>query len=302
MAALPTITSQDGPKITINAYLKDPLLVPTVVIDMMDQGFLADSILRRAGAADAGVIRFSESTPIYADSAVRIRAEMAEVPIAMGSLGSPNVAYTEDRSLSVVITDEDKRRSNIDKLAVRMMQVKNSLIQAWDGTFVSKVLSNASVNTFTAAGVWSGASYDIRNDILSAAKLIDTAVDAQGSTFGFQADTLVVNKNTKYDLLRSTQFQTPYVGNIASENLKYTGVLPQKLLDFDVTVVPTSILPNGTAILLQRNVTGFIADEIPLNATALYREEPKKLWRADVQRVSAIGIDQPKSACVITGI
>jgi len=127
-------------------------------------------------------------------------------------------------------------------------------------------------------------------------------LEADLATTKLQVDTLVVNKNTKYDLLRSTQFQTPYVGNIASENLKYTGVLPQKLLDFDVTVVPTSILPNGTAILLQRNVTGFIADEIPLNATALYREEPKKLWRADVQRVSAIGIDQPKSACVITGI
>jgi hypothetical protein len=273
-----------------------------VVIDMMNQGFLADSILRRAGAADAGVVRFSESTPIYADSAVRIRAEMAEVPIAMGSLGSPNVTYTEDRSLSVVITDEDKSRSNIDKLNLRMMQVKNSLIQAWDGAFVSKVLSNPSVNTFTASGVWSGASYDIRNDILSAAKLIDNAVDAQGSSYGFEADTLVVNKNTKYDILRSTQFQTPYVGNIASENLKYTGLLPQKLLNYDVTVVPQSILPNGTAILLQRNVAGFIADERPLNATALYRDEPRKLWRCDVQRVSALGIDQPKSACILTGI
>lgn len=302
MAALPTITSQDGPKITINAYLKDPLLVPTVVIDMMNQGFLADSILRRAGAADAGVVRFSESTPIYADSTVRVRAEMAEVPIAMGSLGSPNVAYTSDRSLSVVITDEDKRRSSIDKLAVRMMQVKNSIIQAWDKAFVTAVTGNANVNTFAAAGVWSGASYDIRNDILSAAKLIDTATDAQGSTFGFEADTIVVNKTTKYDILRSTQFQTPYVGNIASENLKYTGVLPQKLLDYDVITVPSSILANGTAIILQRNVAGFIADEVPLNATALYRDEPRKIWRSDVQRVSAIGLDQPKAACLITGI
>ena len=302
MAALPTITSQDGPKITLNAYLKDPLLVPTVVINMMDQGFLADSILRRAGAADAGVVRFSESTPIYADSTVRVRAEMAEVPIAMGSLGSPNVAYTSDRSLSVVITDEDKRRSSIDKLAVRMMQVKNSIIQAWDKAFITAVTGNPNVNTFAAAGVWSGASYDIRNDILSAAKLIDTAVDGQGSTFGFEADTIVVNKTTKYDILRSTQFQTPYVGNIASENLKYTGVLPQKLLDYDVITVPSSILANGTALILQRNVAGFIADELPLNATALYRDEPRKIWRSDVQRVSAIGLDQPKAACIITGI
>lgn len=302
MAPIQTVTSQDGPKITLNAYLKDPLLVPTVVVNMMDQGFLADAILRRAGQADAGVVRYSESTPIFADSTVRVRAEMAEVPIAMSSLGSPNSTYTSDRSLSVVITDEDRRRSNIDKLNIRMMQVKNSIIQAWDQAFVTVVTGNAGVNTFAAAGVWSGASYDIRNDILSAAKLIDTAVDAQGSTFGFEADVLVCNKTTKYDILRSTQFQTPYVGNIASENLKYTGLLPQKLLNFDVTVVPSSVLPNGTAILMQRNVAGFIADEVPLNATALYRDEPRKIWRSDVQRVSAIALDQPKAACVLTGI
>ncbi len=306
MAALPTITSQDGPKITINAYLKDPLLVPTVVVNMMDQGFLADSILRRAGAADAGVVRFSESTPIYADSTVRVRAEMAEVPIAMGSLGSPNVAYTSDRSLSVVITDEDKRRSSIDKLAVRMMQVKNSIIKAWDTAFVSSVTGNGNVNTLVlnsgTPGTWAGSSYDIRNDILTAASKVDTAVDGQGSTFGFEADTLIVNKTTKYDILRSAQFQTPYVGNIASENLQYTGKLPQKLLNFDVITVPNSVLATGTAILLQRNVAGFIADEVPLNATALYRDEPRKIWRSDVQRVSAIGLDQPKAACIITGV
>jgi hypothetical protein len=306
MAPLPTVTSQDGPKITINAFLKDPLLVPTTVVAMMNQGFLADAILRRAGQADAGVVRFDESTPIYADSTVRVRAEMAEVPIAQGSLGNPANAYTSDRSLSVVITDEDKRRSNIDKLNVRMMQVKNSIIQAWDSAFISTVLGNANVNTLVlnsgTPGTWAGASYDIRNDILTAASKIDTAVDPQGSQYGFEADTIVVNKTTKYDLLRSAQFQTPYVGNIASENLKYTGKLPQKLLNYDVVVVPASILPNGTALILQKGVAGFIADEVALNATALYRDEPRKLWRSDVQRVSAIGLDQPKAACIVTGV
>lgn len=300
MAPLPTVTSQDGPKITVNAFLKDPLLVPTIIVNMMDQGFLADAILRRAGQAEAGVVRFSESTPIYADSTVRVRAEMAEVPIAQGSMGNPNVAYTSDRSLSVVVTDEDRRRKNMDIVNVRMMQVRNSIIQAWDDAFISAVLGNVGVGTSAVAAAWAGASVDIRNDILTAAKAIDTALDPQGSQFGFMADTIIVNKITKYDLLRSTQFQTPYVGNIASENLKYTGLLPQKLLDYEVLVSPR--VPTGKAIIMQRNIAGFIADEVPLNATALYRDEPRKLWRSDVQRVSAIGLDQPKAAYVLTGV
>lgn len=302
MAALPTVTSQDGPKITVNAFIKDPLLVPTVVIDLLNQGFLADAILRKAGTADAGAVRFNESTPIYADTTVRVRAEMAEVPIAMGSLGNVNVAFTDDRSLSVVITDEDRRRSDIDKFNIRMMQVKNSLIRAWDQAFITAVTTNASVQTFSASGVWSGTNYDIRNDILSAAKLVETAADAQGALYGFEADTLVVNKTTKYDILRSTQFQAPYVGDIASENLKYTGKLPRQILGLDVVTVPSNVLANGNAIVMQRNIAGFIADEVPLNATALYRDEPRKLWRSDVQRVSAVGLDQPRAAVLLSGI
>jgi hypothetical protein len=302
MAALPTVTSQDGPKITVNAFLKDPMLVPTVVVNLLDQGFLADAVLRRAGAAEAGAVRFSESTPIYADSTVRVRAEMAEVPIASGSLGSPNVAFTDDRSLSVVITDEDKRRSDIDKFNVRMTQVKNSLIRAWDQAFVTAVTGNGSVNTFAASSAWSGLSIDIRNDILSAAKLVETAADAQGALFGFEADTLVVNKTTKYDLLRSNQFQAPYLGDIASENLKYTGKLPRQILGLDVVTVPSNVLANGNAIVMQRGVAGFIADEVPLNATALYRDEPRKSGAPTCSAFPRSGLDQPKSVCLITGI
>lgn len=300
MAPIPTVTSQDGPKITVNAFLKDPLHLPTVIVSMFNQYFFTDTVLRRAGIAEAGVVRFEESTPIFADSTVRVRAEMAEVPIAQGSLGSPNVTYSSDRSLAVVITDEDRRRSNIDKVNVRMEQVRNSIVRSIDDAFVTAIVTNPGINTFAAAAGWVGANVDIRNDILSAAKLIDTATDSQGSQFGFEADTLIVNKITKYDVLRSTQFQTPYVGNIASENLKYTGLLPQKLLNLDVMVSPR--VPTGQAILLQRQVAGFIADEVPLNATALYRDEPRKLWRSDVQRVCAIGFDQPKAVTLLTGI
>jgi hypothetical protein len=183
-----------------------------------------------------------------------------------------------------------------------MMQVKNSIIQAWDQAFVTAVTGNVGVNTLVRVQRLVGAvdRHPQRHPVGREAGR--DRRDAQGALFGFEADTLIVNKTTKYDLLRSNQFQTPYVGDIASENLKYTGKLPQKLLNYDVVTVPTNVLANGTAILMQRNVAGFIADEVPLNATALYRDEPRKIWRSDVQRVSAVGLDQPKAACIITGV
>lgn len=301
MAPLPSVSVNDGPRITVNDWLKDPLRIPTYVIDLMKQGFLADAVLRTEGSAPAGVVKFYESTPIYADSSVTDRAEFAEVPVALTSLGTPNSAYTVDKSLAVVISDEDKRRSDVDKLATRMTQVKNTLIKAWDDLFVQAVLTNTGVQTFAASNVWTTANYDIRSDILSAAALVEGAADAQGSELGFEADTMIVNRATKYTLLKSKDFNAEYYGgDIADENLRYTGKLPQKIMGLNVLMSPR--VPSGKAIILQRGVTGFIADEVPLNATALYRDEPRKTWRTDVQRVSAVGIDQPKSAVVLSGI
>lgn len=301
MVALPTISSNDGPRISINDWLRDPMRIPVYVIDMMDQGFLADAVLRTAGQAPAGVVRFEESTPIYADSAIENRAEFAEVPVAQTSLGQPNVAYSVDKSLAVVISDEDRRRSATDKLAMKMTQVKNSVIKAWDDVFVQAVITNPNVQTFGAVSPWQTASYDVRGDILSCMKLIEGAVDAQNSELGFVCDTMIVNRTTKYDLLRSKDFNAEYYGgNIASENLRYVGKLPQQIMGLDVLMSPR--VPADTAIFLQRGVSGFIADEVALNATALYRDEPRKVWRSDIQRVSAVGIDQPKSVVVATGL
>lgn len=300
MVAIPNVSSQDGPRITVNDWLKDPLRVPVYMIDQMKQGFLADWVLRTEGSAPAGVVRFEESTPIYADSSVTNRAEFAEVPIAQVSHGQPNVAYSVEKALSVVISDEDRRRSAVDKLMSRMTQVRNSIIRSWDDVFVAAVQA-AATGTTAAASVWSTANYDIRKDILTAMKLVENAQDAQGSEMGFFPDTMIVNRVTKYDLLVSEQFNKEYYGgNIADENLRYTGKLPNQIMGLDVLVSPR--MPTGTVYVLQRNVAGFIADEVSLNATPLYRDEPRKLSRSDITRASAVGIDQPKAIAKITAV
>jgi hypothetical protein len=53
---------------------------------------------------------------------------------------------------------------------------------------------------------------------------------------------------------------------------------------------------------MQRKRAGFIADELPMLASPLYRDEPRKTWRSDVQRAAAIGFDQPLAICVLTGV
>lgn len=299
--SFPNVAAGDGPRITVNDWLKDPLLIPTYVLDLMDQGFLADAVLRTAGEAPAGVVRYNESTPLYADSSITERAEFGEVAVARTSLGQPNVAYTVEKSLAVTISDTDKRRSSIDKLAIRMTQVKNTIIRAWDDAFVSAVLANANVQTFAASAHWDTTDYDIRSDWLAIMQLIEGALDGQGSELGYVCDTAIINRSTKYDVIGSKEFNAEYYGgDIADENLRYTGKLPQKIMGLNVLMSPR--VPSGKAIFLQRGVSGFISDEVSLNGTPVYRDEPRKTWRSDVQRVSAVGIDQPKSCVVASAL
>jgi hypothetical protein len=300
MTTFPNISAQDGPLVTLNDWLKDPLRIPIYMIDIMKQGFLADAVLRNAGGVPAGVVRYNSTTPLYADSAVLDRAEFGEVPVARTSLGQPNVAFTVEKALAVVISDEDLRRSSIDKLQMRMQQVKNSIVRAWDDVFVQAVVTNGSVQSATAAAGWYISSTDIRADILAGMQLIEGATDSNGSILGYVADTLIVNRAAKYNIIRSTQFNAEYYGgDIADQNLRYTGLLPQKIMGLNVLESPR--VPPNKAILLQSGASGFIADEVPLNATPLYRDEPRKLSRSDIMRASAVAIDQPLSVCVISG-
>lgn len=296
--AIPVRSYIDGPRITIDSFLKDPTKIPALVFQMTDQEFLSDALLRQAGPVGGGAVEFFSSTPFYSDSNAATRAEFAEVPVAIGSFGQPNVTYVSEKALAILISDEMKRRMNIDPVTTQLQQVKNTLVQAWDQAFVNMVLANTA-NVVTGS-VWSSATTGsaIRADLVAGMKQIATAkAPGQNTAFGFKADTMVIGQGRQFDLIRQDDFNKPYVGNIASENLQYVGKLPQKIMGLDVVV--SRVMPDNQVLLMERKRVGFIADELPLQTSAMYRDEPRKTFRCDVQRASAMGLDQPLSMSII---
>lgn len=294
----------DGPRITINELLKDPLTIPALILDMTQNEFIVDSVLRNAGAATSGAVRYSESTPMYADDFPEIRPEFGEVPIVPTSIGIPRVVFAHERAMAIMVSDEMRRRQAVDPVTRQLTQVKNTMVYSWNTAFYSAVVANTSIQTLAVSNTWASASATIRADLAQAMFLIENSniVSPSGVTqwFGFEADTLIINHGTKNTLLQSSTFAAPYVGDIASENLQYTGVLPQKIMNLDVLV--SRQVPAGNAIVMQRNRAGFIADEVPFIAGPLYRDEPRKTWRSDTQRASAIGLDQPLAICLLSGV
>jgi hypothetical protein len=294
----------DSPRITVNELLKDPLVIPALILDMTQNEFVMDSVLRMGGAAPSGAVRYSESTPLYADDYPEIRPEFGEVPVVPTSIGIPRVVFTHERAMAIMLSDEMRRRQAVDPVTRQLMQVKNTMVYSWNTAFYSAVVANSSIQTLAVANTWASAAATIRADLAQACFLVENAniVSPSGVTqwLGFEADTLIINHGTKNTLLQSSTFAAPYIGDIASENLLYTGKLPQKIFNLDVLV--SRQVPAGNAIVMQRQRAGFFADELPYVAGPLYRDEPRKTWRSDTQRASAIGLDQPLAITLLSGV
>jgi hypothetical protein len=287
--------------------INNPTVIPRRILQLLSNQFVADSVLRNAGSNNSGVVEYNESTPLFADQGAAIRAEFGEYQIVTTSDGIPSVATSVDRGLSLMISDEMRRRNKIDRVNIQMTQITNTMRRDWDLAFMTLFLANSSVQTFAVSAPWSTSTV-IRNDILKAQKLVNNATtgDQANNFLNFNADTMIITETTKYDILMSAAFNSGagvYQGNLASENLQYTGLLPQKLLNLDVLVVKSGgSLPDGKAIVLERGTVGFISDEEPLQSTPLYRYQPRRVWRSDTNRASAMGLDQPKAACILTGV
>jgi hypothetical protein len=294
----------DSPRITVSELLKDPLVIPALILDITQNEFVMDSVLRSGGAAPSGAVRYAESTPLYADDYPEIRPEFGEVPVVPTSVGIPRVVFSHERAMAIMVSDEMRRRQAIDPVTRQLLQVKNTMVYSWNTAFYSAVVSNASIQTLAVANPWANAAATIRADIMQAVYLIENAniVSPSGVTqwLGFEADTMIINHGTKNTLLQSSTFAAPYIGDIASENLLYTGKLPQQILNLDVLV--SRQVPAGNAIIMQRQRAGFFADELPFMAGPLYRDEPRKTWRSDTQRAAAIGLDQPLAICLLSGV
>jgi hypothetical protein len=300
----PAYSALDGPRITVDALLKDPLVIPALILDMVQNEFIVDAVLRNGGMATSGAVRYAESTPLYADDTPEIRAEFGEVPVVPTSVGIPRVVFTHERAMAILVSDEMRRRQAIDPVTRQLTQVRNTMTFSWNSAFYSAVVANAGIQTLAVSNPWASSNATIRADIANSVYLVENASIVSTIGFsqylGFEADTMIINHGTKNTLLQSSSFAAPYIGDIASENLQYTGVLPNKIFNLDVLV--SRQVPAGNAIIMQRQRCGFIADEVPFVAGPLYRHEQVKSWRSDTQRASAIGLDQPLSIVLLSGV
>jgi hypothetical protein len=299
VAPVRVVTSQAQQALTVNALVQNPLIIPERIIQILDNQFQMNNILRNAGKATGGAVMFRKSTGLFADDPSEVVAEGGEIPLVTVTRGDFDSARVDKRALGVEITREMRDRNDIGAVQNQLTRVRNTLVRDFDGAFVTTLRNNVS-NSVPATTAWTS-STTIRADIIAAKKLITNA-QAPSTTggqqfMGFQPDTILFNPNTEQDLLGNTNFLQLFLGTTASTNVS---ALPQTILG--LTPRTSWGVPDHEAWVMQSKVVGGYADEIPLEATELYYWQPRQAYRSDTTRSTVGFVDEPAAASKITGI
>jgi len=291
-------STSDGPQITVQAMVKDPLYIPSLVLQDIDQMFLAEQILRSADRPAGGSIVYYESTPLFADSPSEYVEEFGEIPVSTTSVGTPRPVRTRKRALGVRVSQEMIDRNQVDRVNVQISQVRNTLVRDFDTMFFQAILAatNVGLHTLAAATPWAGSTSTIRRNVLNAVKLVTD------EKRGFIPDTLVINPTSRIDIMASSEMQQIYVGNVADRSPLITGRV-DGFSFAGLDVWQTYAMPAGQALVTQRKVVGGFADERPLQATPLYVSmREAETYRSDTLRTSALFVDQPLSSTLLSGV
>lgn len=308
MAPTNIVSVSDGSRFTVSDLIKNPLMVPTKLKELIENQFISEALLRNAGKNDAGVVTFREGDPTFLDDDVQDVAEFGEIPVSAGKLGLPRAAYATKKALGVRVSKEMIDENNIDAVNKQMTGLRNTFVRANDRGAKALFLSNE-VPTLPVSAAWDTPNGKPRTDLARGIEQIAMAAPAEATEdewYGFQPDTIVVHPGLLATLMDNEQILKVYNGNVANESIAYTGAIPAQIMG--LSVIQSRTFPIDKALILERGTVGFYSDTRPLQFTALYPEGggpnggPRETWRSDASHKRAIGLDQPKAALWLTGL
>lgn len=298
-------TGTEQAAITLNWLMEDPLRIPMQLRSFFRAQYVADQILRRAGRATGGAVQYWVSNPLTPDTTgggVEVIAPMAEIPVANPIVGAPASEIVYKRGLGLRIGREQIDREDVGSVLLGMQQIRNAMVASVDGALFAKFAA-AVTQTVSVSTPWDAASgTTIRKDWAAANRIVE---DLRPTGFDYRLDTLLVNLNTRDDIMFSPEFQSLFIGNAADQNYLLTGAQPTRVWNFNIIASPQ--IPADTAYGLQSKVIGGIADERgtpdePIEVSDPFPEPAYEATRWNVTRAAAGFIDHPGAIVKFTNV
>ncbi|MEJ6013811.1 hypothetical protein WG936_08180 [Corynebacterium sp. H127] len=300
------ISIDDGRRdVTVSDLLGNPETIPTRVLDRVRDQFIAETLLYNGGTSNKLEFSFEQNSQSFVDGDPEVIAEFAEFPTVSETTGKKVVGRATKIGFRLEISREMRDYNELERVNKRVDKAVNTLIrfndkQLWDA------LAKAPIPEIAASVAWDQSGADQRYDIARAmekvgtgsAEAIDDLVDP------FFADTIVMNKAVAPSFIASEKWNNVYTGNLADKSIRYTGVIESKPMGLDALMTRT--LPRNKVLVLQRGALGFFKDPRRLEATPMRGIDEQggdtETFRSRISQIRFVGIEEPFSACWITGV
>lgn len=264
----PTYT---GNTLTVDMALNQPTRVTRRIADQTLQNFIVTRIFAQGGTVEGGAVVFDRATlnELYLDRDVEQRAPGQEYPLVTSSRQAPGVAKVEDWGGKFFVTDEARKRNDVNLFNNKVTQLGNTIVRKVNQRAVDTLETAISAlggggtfvgvnwnNVVTAGTSASNANAYPAADLAKAQLLAD--VDELGVTY----DLWIVNPLQKY------QFGLIY-GEKAAMVLQNMGIRE---------MFASNRVTAGTAYAVASQQVGEIRLEEPLGTETWREQKTRRNW------------------------
>jgi hypothetical protein len=301
-ASAPTIS---GDTVSISRFLNSPTLVARRLRTILEQRYIADSILSGRYTVSGGAVQYETGETIYtADNPVATSAG-SEYALTSVATGTASIAKTVKWGQDTEVTDESIARQGISPVERALVKLANQNVKFVDSVALSAIAS-AVTATAAAAAAWSTST--------AAQKLTDVAL-AKANIIalnqGYDPDTVVLD-----DISYAYAYASFAAGGfLPRETNSANPVLTGSFMQIDgMNWLSSPNIPTaGVIIVLDSKMLGGMADENlggPGYASAggvgvqvkTMREDKTDAWRLRCRRVTVPIVTEPAAGRKITGV
>lgn len=301
------ISIDDGRRdVRVSDLMARPEIIPTRAIDRLRNEFPAEDILTDGGTANTLEFEFTQNANRYMDSDPEVIAEFAEFPTVAPSHGDKILGRATKVGYRMVFSREMKDFNQVQQVNKTITRAVNTF-KRYNEKQLWEALLAAPIPEIAAGVPWNQQGSDPRYDMALAMETVSSgnAVYDENIEESWDPDMIVLNKALAPTLVANDKFNDIFDKDGTNpENIRYTGKLPKKPLGLNALGV--RFLAKDRVLVLQKGAPGFFKDPRRLEATPLRADDE---WGGDTETFSSrisqirfIGIDEPFSACWITGV
>lgn len=301
----PAGPSISGDVVTINRFLNNPTLVARRLRTLLEQRYIADTLLSGRFTVSGGAVTYETGEAIGTGENPRAIQPGMEYPLTNPATGTASIAKTVKWGQDALVTDESIKRRQMDPVNRALVKLANQNVSYIDSVALSAISTAVTASAAAAASWATATAQQILRDVgLAKANILSL-------NQGYDPDTVVVDDiNWVYAM---TAFAAAgYVPReTASSNPVVTGEFPTIL---GMRWLATPNIPTaGQAIVVDSQQLGGMADEdlggpgyvkaggIGTEVKTI-RDEDGDQYRLRARRVTVPVVVEPAAGRKITGL